>query len=116
MIGNLFYGAKGWMQLDDDGWKTFFGRKNEPGPSMTVKGSNPMDLAGSGDGGHFVNFIHAVRARDAKPLDGALPSGEHLLPRAARGEVRWASRKVRERQGRQQSACAQLSQAFCHPR
>lgn len=68
------------MQLDDDGWKTFFGRKNEPGPSMIVKGSNPLELAGSGDGGHFGNFINAVRARreaaqlrhrGRPPLDGA---------------------------------------------
>jgi hypothetical protein len=74
-IGNLFYGTKGWMQLDDDGWKTFFGRKNEPGPSMTFKGSNPMDLAGSGDGGHFGNFINAVRARDAKLLNCDIEEG-----------------------------------------
>ncbi len=74
-IGNLFYGTKGWMQLDDDGWKTFFGRKNEPGPSMTVKGSNPMDLAGTGDGGHFGNFIQAVRARDAKLLNCDIEEG-----------------------------------------
>jgi hypothetical protein len=74
-IGNLFYGTKGWMQLDDDGWKTFFGRKNEPGPSMAFKGSNPMDLAGSGDGGHFGNFIKAVQARDAKLLTCDIEEG-----------------------------------------
>jgi predicted dehydrogenase len=74
-VGNLFYGTKGWMQLDDDGWKTFFGRKNEPGPSMAVRGANPMNLSGSGDGGHFENFIQAVRARDAKLLNCDIEEG-----------------------------------------
>jgi len=74
-IGNLFYGTKGWMQLNGDGWKTFFGRKNEPGPSMSVNGSNPMDLSGSGDGGHFGNFIKAVRARDGKLLNCDIEEG-----------------------------------------
>jgi predicted dehydrogenase len=74
-VGNLFYGTKGWMQLDDDGWKTFFGRKQEPGPSMAVRGANPMNLSGSGDGGHFENFIQAVRARDAKLLNCDIEEG-----------------------------------------
>jgi predicted dehydrogenase len=75
-VGNLFYGTKGWMQLDDDGWKTFFGRKNEPGPSMVIRGgANPLNLAGSGDGGHFENFIQAVRARDAKLLNCDIEEG-----------------------------------------
>jgi predicted dehydrogenase len=63
-IGNLFYGSKGWMHLNGSTWKTYFGRKNEPGPSSESADdyADPMDLAGAGGGGHFENFINALRA------------------------------------------------------
>jgi hypothetical protein len=53
------------MQIDAGGnWQTFFGRKNEPGPTSGDKDDSydPMNLAGSGGGGHFNNFIAAVRS------------------------------------------------------
>lgn len=65
-IGNLFFGSEGWMQIDSGGnWQTFFGRKNEPGPSSKNMGEeeyDPMNLAGTGGGGHQANFIKAVRS------------------------------------------------------
>lgn len=68
-IGNLFYGTKGWMHLDGSTWRTFWGRKDEPGPSMEAKDEyDPLNLAGTGDFPHFENFIKAVRARDQKLL------------------------------------------------
>ena len=69
-IGNLFYGTKGWMHLDGGTWKTYMGRKNEPGPSSDTAGefADPMNLAGAGGGGHYGNFIAALRANDAKYL------------------------------------------------
>jgi hypothetical protein len=66
-IGNLFYGTEGWMRLDGSNWKTYFCRKNEPGPSYSSKeaAADPMNLVGSaGDSNHFENFINAVRAND----------------------------------------------------
>lgn len=62
-IGNLFYGSKGWMSLDGGTWKTYFGRKNEPGPCSENPGKqyNPADFAVAG-GGHSGNFIHAIRS------------------------------------------------------
>lgn len=65
-IGNLFYGTQGWMWLNGANWKTFFGRKNEPGPSYdrAEAAADPMNLAGAGDSNHFVNFIQAVKAND----------------------------------------------------
>jgi predicted dehydrogenase len=77
-IGNFFYGTKGWMIISNDKkeWKTFMGRNNEPGPSMTFKeGADANNLAGSGDGPHFVNFIEAVRARDPKKLAADIECG-----------------------------------------
>jgi hypothetical protein len=63
-IGNLFYGTKGWMHLDGSSWKTFMGRKNEPGPSSESDepSADPMNLAGAGGGGHYGNFIAALRS------------------------------------------------------
>ncbi|HEY3128101.1 MAG TPA: Gfo/Idh/MocA family oxidoreductase [Acidobacteriota bacterium] len=76
-IGNLYYGTKGWMHLDGGTWKTYFGRKNEPGPSMSGKGDNPMNLTGDGDENHFENFIKAVRSRNVKDQTADIPEG-HL--------------------------------------
>jgi predicted dehydrogenase len=66
-IGNLFFGTEGWMHLNNEEWKTFFGRKNEPGPGSAdapSAGADPMNLAGAGSSPHFVNFIEALRAND----------------------------------------------------
>jgi len=65
-IGNLFYGTEGWMHLDGSTWKTYMGRKNEPGPSsqQADEFADPMNLSGAGGEGHFGNFITALRAND----------------------------------------------------
>jgi hypothetical protein len=65
------------MHLDGGTWKTYFGRNNEPGPSMAGKGDNPMNLAGDGDDNHFENFIKAVRSRNPKDLTAPMEVG-HL--------------------------------------
>ncbi len=78
LVGNLFYGTKGWMHLNGSTWKTFFGRKNEPGPSMSGKNAaDPGNLVGGGDEGHFENFIKAVRSRNVKDLNADIEQG-HL--------------------------------------
>jgi predicted dehydrogenase len=76
-IGNLFYGSKGWMALDGPNWKTYFGRKNEPGPSYDANESaaDPMDLAGAGSSAHFANFIAALRANDVMKLNADIEDG-----------------------------------------
>ncbi len=77
-IGTLILGTEGWMQIDAGGnWQTFFGRKNEPGPTSGEKDSsyNPMDLTGGSSGGHFGNFIHAVRNGDRTLLSCDIVTG-----------------------------------------
>ncbi len=76
-IGNLFYGSKGWMHLNESTWKTYMGRKNEPGPSMVSKegGADPMNLQGTGDSNHFVNFINCVRSRKMNELNADIEEG-----------------------------------------
>jgi predicted dehydrogenase len=77
IIGNLFYGTEGWMHLDGDKWTTFFGRKNEPGPSYAGEGdvADPTNLAGSGGSAHFWNFIDALRANDWTKLNADILEG-----------------------------------------
>ncbi len=87
-IGNLFYGSEGWMQIDSGGnWQTFFGRKNEPGPSSesTDDEYDPMNLAGSGDFAHFNTFIAALRSgkRDDLTCDIEIGHLSSALPHLA---------------------------------
>ncbi len=77
-IGTIILGTEGWMQIDSGGnWQTFFGRKNDPGPTSGEKDSsyNPMDLTGGGGGGHFGNFINAVRNNDRTMLTCEVETG-----------------------------------------
>jgi predicted dehydrogenase len=69
-IGNLFFGTEGWMSVNGSTWKTYMGRKNEPGPSSTSKDveADPMNLAGAGGGGHYGNFINALRSGKREDL------------------------------------------------
>jgi predicted dehydrogenase len=70
-VGNLFFGSKGWMSIVGSTWKTFFGRKNEAGPSSTKKDveTKLMDRSGSGDEAHYRNFINVVRSRKMENLN-----------------------------------------------
>jgi len=61
-MGLLFYGSEGWMHLGGSEWKTYYGRKNEPGEQRSDKDDHPTDIKLTEDGAHFWNFIEAVRA------------------------------------------------------
>ena len=80
-IGNLFFGTKGWMYLNSSGntWETFFGQKNEPGPTSESAdlSADPSNLTGSGGGGHFENFIYALRSGRSEDLTANIEGG-HL--------------------------------------
>ena len=80
-VGNLFFGTEGWMFLNSSGdtWETFLGRKNEPGPSSASAdlSADPSNLAGSGGGSHFENFINAVRSAKTDDLTADIEGG-HL--------------------------------------
>jgi predicted dehydrogenase len=70
-IGNLFYGTKGWLWIEESGkkWQSYFGPKNEKGP-----GADPNDPNAEATGlttieyPHYQNFIDAIRANDPKLL------------------------------------------------
>jgi hypothetical protein len=67
-IGNLFYGEKGWLWLEDSGrrWQSYFGPKNEMGPGTEAPGAKPA--GGGHPAPHPQNFVDAIRANDPKLL------------------------------------------------
>ncbi len=71
-IGNLFYGTKGWMEIDGSKWRTFLGRENTPGPysdgDEAETASSTAYMAAPGGGGHYRNFLAAVRSRNVADL------------------------------------------------
>ncbi len=90
-VGNLFYGSKGWVWLDETGrnWGSYLGtvgEKNEKGPgSGTAAGSGePVGLTTS-EGNHYSNFVDAIRANDPKMLTCDVLEGHYssTLPHLA---------------------------------
>ncbi|MCW5980814.1 MAG: Gfo/Idh/MocA family oxidoreductase [Bryobacteraceae bacterium] len=63
VIGNLFYGAKGYMTVEG-GYKTFLGKEQAPGPSARGGGES-----------HYANFLAAVRARNRNLLNAEIEEG-----------------------------------------
>jgi len=63
VIGNLFYGSKGYMTKTSREWKTYLGKHREPGPT------------GSGVANHYQNFIDAIRANDPNRLSSSIREG-----------------------------------------
>ena len=87
-IGNLFFGTEGWMHVGvNTKWRTYFGRKNEPGPSSETveEDTDPMNLAGAGGGNHFENFINALRSGKREELTCEIEEGHvsTVLPHLA---------------------------------
>ena len=70
-IGNLFYGSKGWLWIEENGrkWQSYFGPKNEKGPGADTSDPNsePTGLTTT-EYPHYQNFIDAIRAGDPKVL------------------------------------------------
>ena len=74
--GVFIFGSKGWMKVGDDKAEVYFGRKNEPGPTLTDAESDDDDADHEGQA-HFENFIECVRSRKAENLKAPLVDG-HL--------------------------------------
>jgi predicted dehydrogenase len=69
--GIYIFGSKGWMKVGDDKAQVYFGRKNDPGPTLTAdeKRNDGQD--------HFQNFTDCVRSRKSENLKAPLEGG-HL--------------------------------------
>jgi len=70
-IGNLFYGTKGWLWIEEAGkkWQSYLGPKNEKGPGADTSDPNaePTGLTTT-EYPHYQNFVDAIRANDPKLL------------------------------------------------
>jgi len=65
-IGNLYYGSKGYLAIDNyNAYKSFLGASAEPGPARVAPLKNE----------HFVNFIECVRSREAGNLHAPILEG-----------------------------------------
>jgi len=92
-IGTIILGTEGWMQIDGGGnWQTFYGRKNEAGPTSGEKDDsyNPLDLTGGGGEAIFDNFISAIRNGNRSELTSDIESGHMstVLPLIANVAIR----------------------------
>jgi predicted dehydrogenase len=80
-IGNIFYGTKGWLWIEEAGksWQSYFGPKNEPGPGAAPPPEEKKEATGltTTEYPHYQNFIDAIRADNAKLLACDISEG-HL--------------------------------------
>jgi predicted dehydrogenase len=73
-IGNIFYGTEGWLELNGSNWKAYREREDQPftGSGEEAEGADVGGdrsfLAAPGGGGHFANFIAAVRSGNHQDL------------------------------------------------
>ena len=71
-IGNLFYGTKGWLWIEEAGktWQSYFGPKNEKGPGASTPAGAAAEPTGltTTEYPHYQNFVDAIRANDPKML------------------------------------------------
>ncbi len=77
MVGNLFYGTKGWLSLNGDRWQSYFGTKNEKGPGSDRQADRRGGESPSVQYPHYQNFIDAVRAGDPKILNCDVLEGHY---------------------------------------
>ena len=71
--GSLIYGTEGWMYLNHNVFRTYLGRKSEPGPSLVGKEMKPplgqLELL------HFTNWINCIRSRKWQDLNADVLEG-----------------------------------------
>ena len=67
-VGNVFYGADGFMSLDDDGYQIYKGEKREQVANIKAGEKDTTAL-------HMENFAKAVRSRNYKDLTADVEIG-----------------------------------------
>jgi predicted dehydrogenase len=71
-IGNLFYGTKGWLWIEEAGktWQSYLGPRNEKGPGKELPPGQKTVATGltTTELPHYQNFIDAIRADNPKLL------------------------------------------------
>ena len=74
-IGNIFYGSEGWLEVNGSNWKAYREREAEPFAGTGIEaegaavGGDKTFRAAPSSGGHFANFIDAVRSGNPADLN-----------------------------------------------
>lgn len=69
--GDVFiYSDQGWMTFSGNGYKTYFGKKGEPGPARSDKDFTSAELHNG-----WENLINCVRSRKREDLDNDILEG-----------------------------------------
>jgi predicted dehydrogenase len=76
-IGNLFYGSKGYMVINDESYRVYLGRESRP--------LSDQGLAGGDD--HHNNWIKAVRSRRPEDLNAEIIEGHYSAALCHLGNV-----------------------------
>ncbi len=63
-VGNIIYGSNGYMVVAGDGYRTYLGKEQQPGPS-----------APAGQEDHFANFVNVMRSRKTSDLHAEIEEG-----------------------------------------
>jgi len=113
--GIYIYGSKGWMKVGDESAQVFFGRKNEPGPTLVADEKRDAGQA------HFENFIECVRSRKSESLRAPIEEGHFSTTLCHLGNISYrVGRSVKfdgtaERFVRDDEADKLLSRAYRTP-
>jgi len=90
-IGNLFYGTEGWLEINGSSWNAYREREEKPfagsrtdAENAAVGGDTSFRTAPD-EGGHFPNFIGAIRRDDHQLLNCDILQGHmsSVLPHLA---------------------------------
>jgi predicted dehydrogenase len=104
MIGDIFYGEKGRLEIDDAGRWTAFDHEDKvitDSSSIKEEESDARNTVGTGTGGHYGNFIDAVKAGKQEMLTCDIEEGykSSVLPLIANisyrvgHELKWDGKK-----------------------
>ena len=77
-IGNVFYGTKGYLELNGGTWKAFREKEKEPfaqSKSGTAPSPSNQVLAAPGGAEHYANFLDAIRAGNNETLHCDIEEG-----------------------------------------
>jgi predicted dehydrogenase len=82
VIGDLYYGSDGWMNVSGGGFEVFKGEKSEKVMEEKATGKDTID--------HMVNFFKAMRSRNYKDLNADVEIGvtSAVLVHIANGSYR----------------------------
>jgi predicted dehydrogenase len=61
-IGNTFYGTEGYLEIEGSNWQAFRKRETKPFAGSGVGEKTTDFMAPPGGGGHYGNFIDAIRS------------------------------------------------------